>query len=274
MSAPLATAVPLAADAPPAADAPLALETVSLRRNFGALVVTDDVSLRLPVGARHALIGPNGAGKTTLVNLLTGVLRPSSGRVLLGGEDVTGLSPDRRVHRGLARTFQINQLFPEMTVLQTLGVAVSERRGLGRRWWRPAGGERAVLDEAAALLGRFGLDGAADERVASLSYGQQRLVEIALAIACRPRVLLLDEPAAGVPEAERDGILAAVAALPAEVAVLLIEHDMDLVFRFAGSISVLVAGAVLVEGTPAEVADDPRVRQVYLGEGGGEGGHD
>lgn len=269
MSAPLADPVP-AGTSP--AGVPLALETVGLRRTFGALAVTDDVSLRLPMGARHALIGPNGAGKTTLVNLLTGVLRPSAGRILLGGEDITALSPDRRVHRGLARTFQINQLFPEMTVLDTLGIAVAERHGVGHRWWRPASGERAVLDEAAGLLGRFRLERAAGERVASLSYGQQRLVEIALAIACRPRVLLLDEPAAGVPEAEREDILAAVADLPPEVTVLLIEHDMDLVFRFAGSITVLVAGSVLVEGTPAEVADDPRVRAVYLGAGEGDHG--
>ena len=137
------------------ASGPLALETVGLRRTFGALAVTNDVSLRLPVGARHALIGPNGAGKTTLVNLLTGVLRPSAGRILLGGEEITGLAPDRRVRRGLARTFQINQLFPEMTVLETLGLAVGERHGQGRRSWQPAATDRAVLDEAAELLGRF-----------------------------------------------------------------------------------------------------------------------
>ena len=245
-----------------------ALETVGLRRNFGALAVTDNVSLKLPVGARHALIGPNGAGKTTLINLLTGVLRPSSGQILLGGEDITRTAPDQRVRRGLARTFQINQLFADMKVLENLGVAVAERRGIGARWWRPARAERTVMDEVAELAGRFQLTHALDERVSSLSYGQQRLVEIALALACRPRVLLLDEPAAGVPESEREDILGMVAALPADVTVLLIEHDMDLVFRFALSMSVLVAGAVLVEGTPAEVAADPRVREVYLGEGG------
>ena len=246
----------------------LALETVGLCRNFGALAVTDNVSLRLPVGARHALIGPNGAGKTTLVNLLAGVLRPSAGQILLGGEDVTSFAPNRRVRRGLARTFQINQLFADMLVLENLGVAVAERRGVGARWWRRARAEQAAMEEARALAEPFRLAPVLDRRVGALSYGQQRLVEIAMALACRPRVLLLDEPAAGVPESEREDILAAVAALPTDVAVLLIEHDMDLVFRFATSISVLVAGAVLVEGTQAEVAADKRVREVYLGEDG------
>ena len=244
-----------------------ALATEGLRRRFGALVVTDDVSLRLAAGARHALIGPNGAGKTTLINLLTGVLRPSGGRILLGGEDVTALSPDERVRRGLARTFQINQLFADMTVRENLGVAVANRLGRGGAWRRAARSASDVMAEVLTLAGQFDLAPALDQRVSSLSYGQQRLIEIALAIACRPRVLLLDEPAAGVPESERDGILAVIAALPPEVTVLLIEHDMDLVFRFATSISVLVAGAVLVEGTPEQVAADPRVREVYLGEG-------
>ena len=244
-----------------------ALETVGLRRSFGGIRATDDVSLRLEKGSRHALIGPNGAGKTTLINLLTGVLRPSAGRVLLEGEDVTGLRPDVRVRRGLSRTFQVNQLFPAMTPLETVGLAVSHRQRQGRQWWRPLGSRPAVVDEAVEILERFGLADAMDQRVSGLPYGRQRLLEIALAIACRPRVLLLDEPAAGVPEAEREEILAGVAALPGDVSVLLIEHDMDLVFRFADRISVLVAGALLTEGTAAEVAADPRVREVYLGEG-------
>lgn len=249
---------------------PAALETVGLRRSFGGVRATDGIGLRLERGGRHALIGPNGAGKTTLINLLAGAIRPSAGRVLLGGEDVTGLRADERARRGLARTFQVNQLFPAMTPLETVALAVSRRLGRDRRWWRPLGGSPAVVDEAAGVLDRFGLAGAMDEPVSGLPYGRQRLLEIAVAIACRPRVLLLDEPAAGVPEAERDEILAAVAALPGEVSVLLIEHDMDLVFRFADRISVLVAGAVLTEGTAAEVANDPRVRAVYLGEGADE----
>ncbi|WP_338662397.1 ABC transporter ATP-binding protein [Pararoseomonas sp. SCSIO 73927] len=249
-----------------------ALETIGLTHRFGAFLATDKVSLSLLPGARHALIGPNGAGKTTLVNLLTGVLRPGAGRILMGGEEVTGLAQDRRVRRGLSRTFQINQLFPEMTPLQSVSIAVSRRMGLDGGWWRRLGrggpGAGHVAEEAAEILGRFGLADAMGRRVGDLPYGRQRLLEVALAIAARPRVLLLDEPAAGVPEAEREDILAAVAALPREVAVLLIEHDMDLVFRFAERITVLVAGAVLMEGTPAEVAADPRVRAVYLGEGG------
>jgi ABC-type branched-subunit amino acid transport system ATPase component len=244
-----------------------ALETLGLRRSFGGIRATDDVSLRLEKGSRHALIGPNGAGKTTLINLLTGVLRPSAGRILLEGEDITALRADQRVGRGLARTFQVNQLYPAMTPLETVALVVSRRLGEDRRWWSAFGASPAVVDEAVAILDRFGLADAMDEPVSALPYGRQRLLEIAVAIACGPRVLLLDEPAAGVPEGEREAILASVAALPGDVSVLLIEHDMDLVFRFADRISVLVAGALLTEGTAAEVANDPRVREVYLGEG-------
>ena len=243
----------------------VALETIGLHRRFGGLIATNEVSLRLQRGARHALIGPNGAGKTTLINLLSGVLRPTAGRILLDGDDITRLRPDQRVHRGLVRTFQINQLFPELTPLMTVGLAVSRRLGLDRQIWRRIGSRAAVIDESVAVLERFDLIRVMNQPTAALPYGRQRLLEIAAAIACAPRVLLLDEPAAGVPEAERDGILAGVAALPQEVTVLLIEHDMDLVFRFAERISVLVNGAVLVEGTPAEIAADARVREVYLG---------
>jgi branched-chain amino acid transport system ATP-binding protein len=245
----------------------LALETIGLCRNFGGLRATDDVSLRLAPGSRHALIGPNGAGKTTLINLLTGVLRPSQGRILLHGEDISSLRPDQRAQRGLVRTFQINQLFPDMTALETVGLAVSHRMGGDWQWWRRLGSRRDIVEEAADILHQFRLDDVMGQPVGSLPYGRQRMLEVALAIACRPRVLLLDEPAAGVPDAERDDILQAVDALPGDVAVLLIEHDMDLVFRFAEQISVLVAGAILTEGSPAEIAADPRVRAVYLGEG-------
>jgi len=243
-----------------------ALETRGLVKRFGGLTATDDVSFRLAAGARHALIGPNGAGKTTFINLLTGVLAPSAGQILLEGTDVTRLSAERRVRRGLARTFQINQLFGAMTPLEAIGLAVSERLGGGRDWWRVTGSQRAVLDEAVAIAARFRLTDVLEERTANLAYGKQRLLEIALAFACRPRVLLLDEPAAGVPEAERHELLATVAALPREVSVLLIEHDMDLVFSFAEEISVLVNGALLTQGSVAAVAADPRVRAVYLGE--------
>jgi branched-chain amino acid transport system ATP-binding protein len=247
-----------------------ALETRGLHRRFGGLVVTDDVSLTLGPGARHALIGPNGAGKTTLINLLTGVLKPTRGTVRLGGEDITALPASRRVRRGLVRTFQINQLFPDLTPAESLGVAIAERDGAGALPWRGAGASRAATREIAELLARFGLAADFDRPTRSLPYGKQRLLEIALALACRPRVLLLDEPAAGVPEGERRDILAALAGLPGDVAILLIEHDMDLVFSFATRISVLVSGRVLVEGPPQAIAADERVRAVYLGEDGRE----
>jgi ABC-type branched-subunit amino acid transport system ATPase component len=242
------------------------LETIDLNRRFGGLVATKQVSLRVEKGARHALIGPNGAGKTTLINLLTGVLRPTSGRILLEGQDITALPPHRRVLLGMARTFQINQLFADLTPLETLGLAVSERLGSGSDWWRIVGTRSGVVDEVVSLLERFGLADVMDQRTAVLPYGKQRLLEIALAFACQPRVLLLDEPAAGVPEAERHDILATIEALPEDVTVLLIEHDMDIVFSFADRISVLVNGELFVEGTPDEVARDPRVKAVYLGE--------
>ena len=245
---------------------PVALQTEGLHKNFGGISACTNVSLSVARGARHALIGPNGAGKTTLINLLTGVLSPSAGRILLEGEDITGASAHRRVRRGLARTFQINQLFADFTPLESIGLAVSERLGHGADWWRVAGSRLSLDADIVGVLERFRLADVMHERVATLPYGKQRLLEIALAISCQPRVLLLDEPAAGVPEDERHEILAAVASLPREVTVLIIEHDMDLVFSFAERISVLVNGSLFVEGTPGEVGADPRVKAVYLGE--------
>ncbi|MCA6106991.1 ABC transporter ATP-binding protein [Bradyrhizobium cenepequi] len=244
----------------------IALETRGLDKSFGGLRVTRDLSLRIEQGARHALIGPNGAGKTTAINLLTGVLRPNAGRILLEGNDITSLPVHKRVLRGLSRTFQINQLYPDLTPLETIGLAVSERMGRGGDWWRRMGTRADVNAEIAEILARFHLLDVMNELTVTLPYGKQRLLEIAVAIAARPRVLLLDEPAAGVPETERRDILAAVAALPREVTVLLIEHDMDLVFSFADRISVLVNGALLTEGAPDAVARDPQVKAVYLGE--------
>jgi branched-chain amino acid transport system ATP-binding protein len=242
------------------------LATQSLEKHFGGIAAVNGVSLAIEKGARHALIGPNGAGKTTVINLLTGVLRPSAGRILLEGEDITALAAHQRVQRGLARTFQINQLFLDLTPLETVGLAISERMGSGGQWWRLVGSKLEVTEEIVDILGRFQLTDVMFERTGNLPYGKQRLLEIALAIACRPRVLLLDEPAAGVPEAERHDILTTVAALPSDVTVLLIEHDMDLVFSFADRISVLVNGGLFIEGAPDEVARDPRVKAVYLGE--------
>jgi branched-chain amino acid transport system ATP-binding protein len=244
----------------------IALETMGLEKHFGGLRVTRELSLRIVQGARHALIGPNGAGKTTVINLLTGVLKPDAGRILLEGEDITGLPVYKRVLRGLSRTFQINQLYADLTPLETIGLAVSERLGRGGDWWRRMGTRDDVNAEIAENLSRFHLLDVMNQPTATLAYGKQRLLEIAVAIACKPRVLLLDEPAAGVPESERRDILSVVAGLPRDVTVLLIEHDMDLVFSFADRISVLVNGGLLVEGAPQDVARDPQVKAVYLGE--------
>ena len=245
-----------------------ALQTRNLVKKFGGFVATNDVTLNVAAGARHALIGPNGAGKTTLINLLTGFLEPTSGSVILKGEEVTRTSQHQRVKLGLARTFQINRLFADLTVLESVTLAVCERKGIGARFWRPVGAHAQAIDEAAALLAQLRLLDVAHEQTRNLAYGKQRLIEIALALAARPSVLLLDEPAAGVPTGESRELFETIAQLPREVTIVLIEHDMDLVFRFADRISVLVSGAVLTEGPPAEIAVDPRVRQVYLGEAG------
>ena len=242
------------------------LETRGLCKSFGALTVADRVNFRLDPGVRHALIGPNGAGKTTFVNMLTGRLAPSAGQVLLGGEDVTGLSQAARVKRGLGRTFQINTLFRDMSVLDNVALGIAERLGVAGRMWRPASAHAEVRDEALALLVGLGLQDDARRRIVDLPYGKQRLVEIAIALGLTPKVLLLDEPAAGVPSLESHRIVGALDRLPGSIAILIIEHDMDLVFRFAQRITVLVQGEVLREGVPADIADDPRVRQVYLGE--------
>jgi branched-chain amino acid transport system ATP-binding protein len=243
-----------------------ALRTQGLTKKFGGLLALNDVSLSLERGARHALIGPNGAGKTTLINVLTGVLPPSAGEVFLGEERVTALSQDRRVKRGLARTYQINTLFPGLTVLESVVLAVLERKGRAGRWMRPVSSYREENDEARALLATLKLEPHAATRTAELPYGHQRLVEIALALATRPSILLLDEPAAGIPSAESVEVLGVIAALPADVTILFIEHDMGLVFRFAERITVMVGGSVLTEGSPDEIARDARVKAVYLGD--------
>jgi branched-chain amino acid transport system ATP-binding protein len=243
-----------------------ALETQGLCKSFGALAVASDITFRLEPGARHALIGPNGAGKTTFVNLVTGALAPGAGRILLGGSDVTALSQAQRVKRGLARTFQLNTLFRGLSVLENVCMAISERLGVAGDIHRPAGSRRAVMDAAYAALQRLGLADDAARLVRELPYGRQRLVELAVALGLEPKVLLLDEPAAGVPSTESGIIVDAIESLPQDIALLIIEHDMDLVFRLAKRITVLVQGTILVEGTPPEIAADPRVREVYLGE--------
>jgi branched-chain amino acid transport system ATP-binding protein len=243
-----------------------ALATRKLSKSFGSLAVAREIDLTLPVGARYALIGPNGAGKTTLINLMTGMLAPNGGEIMLGGDDITGLSPQARVRRGLARTFQINTLFPGLNALEAVTLAVCERRGIAHRFWRNIAEHREAIEEAYAILARLRLGDACYQPTRELPYGRQRLLEIALALATRPKVLLLDEPAAGVPQEESGEIFEAVAGLSDELALLFIEHDMHVVFRFATHIIVLVGGAIFTEGSPAEIAADPGVREVYLGE--------
>jgi branched-chain amino acid transport system ATP-binding protein len=242
------------------------LETRNLVKRFGGFAATNDVSLKVERGARQALIGPNGAGKTTLINLLTGVLEPTSGRVILDGEDITALPSHRRVGRGIVRTFQINQLFNALTPLQSLALAVSHQLGIATRIWQPLGRDARVAARCDELLAQFHLADVADVQVQHLAYGKRRQLEIATAFARNPRVLLLDEPVAGVPEGERQQIFDIVGGLPADVTVLLIEHDMDLVFNFARQVTVLVNGAIYAEGDVAAISADPRVKAVYLGE--------
>jgi len=244
----------------------VALRAQGLCKAFGPFLANNDIHLSLPVGARHALIGPNGAGKTTLVNLLTGVIMPSAGEVFIGEERVTHLAQFDRVRKGVARTYQINNLFPGLTVLESLVLAICERKRLTTAWWCTAASRTEEADEAWALLETLRLTREAQILTRHLPYGKQRLVEIALALASKPRILLLDEPAAGIPAGESAEVLDVIARLPDDVTILFIEHDMELVFRFARRITVLVAGRLLTEGTPEEISRDPRVREVYLGE--------
>jgi branched-chain amino acid transport system ATP-binding protein len=242
-----------------------ALSTRGLDKSFGSLVVAKDIALDLPQGERYALIGPNGAGKTTLINLITGMLKPDKGEIFLGDKEITALKPDQRVKCGLVRTFQINTLFPHLSALEAVTLAVCERRGYAGSWWQelPAYGD--AVEEAYAILVSLRLGANCYRPTHELAYGQQRLLEIALALATKPKVLLLDEPAAGVPQGESAELFAVIANLSQDIAVLFIEHDMNVVFRFAHRIIVMVGGRILVQGTPQEIASDIRVREVYLG---------
>ena len=241
------------------------LATRSLDKSFGSLVVAKKIEIALPQGVRYALIGPNGAGKTTLINLMTGMLRPDSGQIMLGDTEITALSPEERVRRGLVRTFQINSLFPHLNPLEAVTLVICERDKIARTWWRNAADYRDATDEAATILNSLLLGPVCYRETRFLAYGQQRLLEIALALATRPKVLLLDEPAAGVPREESPELFTAINSLSQDITVLFIEHDMELVFRLASRIIVMVGGAILLEGTPKEIAADPRVREVYLG---------
>ena len=242
-----------------------ALATRGLDKSFGSLAVARGVELALPQGERYALIGPNGAGKTTLINLITGMLKPDKGQIFLGDTDITALRPEARVKCGLVRTFQINTLFPRLSALEAVTLAVCERRGYAGSWWRELPAYDDAVEEAYTILVSLRLAASCYRPTRELAYGQQRLLEIALALATRPRVLLLDEPAAGVPQGESAELFSVISALSRDITLLFIEHDMNVVFRFAHRIIVMAAGRILAEGTPDEIAADARVREVYLG---------
>ena len=242
-----------------------ALEVVGLSRAFGGIIVAADIDLTLMAGDRIALIGPNGAGKTTFVNLVTGALKPSSGLIRMEGEEITTTGPVDRVRRGLVRTFQITRLFPGVTVAEHVALAVLVRKGLTSSIFRDFWSSEWNLHEVQDILLALGIDRFADSHVETIAYGQQRLVEIAIAMALQPKVLLLDEPAAGASLAESDRIISVLDNLPINLAVMMIEHDMDLVFRFAKRIVVLAAGKIIADGTPQAIALDPNVRSAYLG---------
>jgi branched-chain amino acid transport system ATP-binding protein len=242
-----------------------ALSIHNLNKRFGSLVVASNINMSLPKGARHALIGPNGAGKTTLINLITGMLPLDSGRILLGEEDITTRQPQERVRRGLTRTYQINSLFPHLSPLEAVTLVIEERRGLAGRFWQNLATHKESIEEAHAILSKLHLADSCYQPTRELPYGRQRLLEIALALATKPKVLLLDEPAAGVPEEESDEVFEAVAGLSDELTLLFIEHDMNVVFRFASHIIVLVGGSIFTQGSPAEISAHPGVREVYLG---------
>jgi branched-chain amino acid transport system ATP-binding protein len=241
------------------------LEANDLYKSFGSHAATKGVSLQLLPGARHALIGPNGAGKTTLVHLLSGVLRPQSGKIYLLGRDITTEKPHRRVKRGLVRTFQISNLFAKFTVLENVYLAVSEARGSSLNMWRAAGRQREVIESCHAVLERLHIGNLAHRKVSAVAYGQQRLIELAIALALSPKILLLDEPAAGIPSSEIHVLLDAIHSLPEDIAILMIEHDMQMVKRFAASVSLLVDGELLMTGALDEVMNSREVRSVYLG---------
>jgi len=244
------------------------LQVNGLCKNFGGLVVASNVTFGLAPGDRTALIGPNGAGKTTIVNLISGALNPSSGDIALDGRSLVRLSMPARVQAGVVRTFQVNRLFRDQTVGDNIRIAVLQQKRQSLRMWQPQA-DRISLEAAVdRTLGALHLQAREGRLVRTLAYGEQRLLEIALALALEPRVLLLDEPAAGVPRSESGVIMDVIASLPPDLAVLLIEHDMDLVFRFARRIVVLASGAILTIGTPEQVAADQRVKQLYFGRDG------
>jgi len=242
------------------------LEARGLRKAFGALAATDDVSLELREGETHAIIGPNGAGKTTLIGQLSGTLRPDSGQIRFAGEDVTRLSAPQRAKKGFARSFQITSIYREFSALDNVALAVQAHAGHSFRFWKPAREERALRDAARAMLEEVGLGARADVPAANLAHGEQRQLEVAMALATRPRLLLLDEPVAGMGLEESQRMVQFLAGLKGRQSIILVEHDMDAVFTLADRISVLVYGRIIASGRPEEVRANAEVRRAYLGE--------
>jgi branched-chain amino acid transport system ATP-binding protein len=241
------------------------LETRDLHMAFGGLVIFDCMNFALRRGERHAIIGPNGAGKTTFVSLVTGLLKPKSGNVFLDGRIITNDTPQQRVKAGMVRTFQINSLFKALNPLESVVLALLERENKARLSVRSVSAETKLIDEAMALLTQFDLHRDAYGLTDSLPYGKQRLLEIVLALALKPKLLLLDEPAAGLSTQQGHEVFSQLAHLSKDTAILFIEHDMNLVFRYADVVSVFAAGALVMQDTPENVRKSPRVREVYLG---------
>ena len=242
------------------------LEVRGLRKAFGALQATDGVDLEVRDGETHAVIGPNGAGKTTLIGQLSGMLRPDSGRIRFAGEDITRLPAPARSKKGLARSFQITSIYREFTALDNVALAVQAHAGHSFRFWRPARRERELRDPALKILGDVGLAGRADVIAANLAHGEQRQLEIAMALATSPRLLLLDEPVAGMGTDESQRMVQFLGTLKGRRTMILVEHDMDAVFSLADRISVLVYGRIIATGRPQEIRANPEVRAAYLGE--------
>ena len=242
------------------------LELRNLSKRFGGVVATDEVTLDVKPGEVHALIGPNGAGKTTLIGQISGSLGSDAGAILFEGSDITRATQHDRVRSGLARSYQITSMFKRFTVLDNLALAVQARSGSSFSFWRPVSEEAPLFDEARMIAGEIGLAGREAAVAAALAHGEQRALEVGLALATRPRLVLLDEPMAGMGPEESENMIALLERIRARITVLLVEHDMDAVFRLADRVSVLVSGRVIASGAPAAIRAHPQVRKAYLGE--------
>jgi branched-chain amino acid transport system ATP-binding protein len=242
------------------------LELRGVAKRFGGLVATDNVNLDVAHGEVHALIGPNGAGKTTLIGQISGSLATDSGEIRFGGQDVTRLRQHERVRLGLARSYQITSIFRRFSVLDNLALAVQARSGSSFSFWRPVAAERALFEEARGIAREIGLEGKTESLAATLAHGEQRALEVGLALATRPKLVLLDEPMAGMGPEESQRMIALIRRVRADATVLLVEHDMDAVFQLADRITVLVNGRVIATGGPAEIRSHAEVRRAYLGD--------